>query len=81
MLSLCFFIIGDSSTDDESVGNEEGDLEDQDSGTPPERDQERERNNRAAPTQKVIHSDSSSTGSARETPPMLRPPALPERNR
>ncbi|CAL8101663.1 unnamed protein product [Orchesella dallaii] len=75
---------GDSSTDDDSVGNEEGDLDDQDSGTPPERDRG-DRNNRTAndtPTQQVlIHSDSSSTGSARETPPMNRPPKLPERNR
>ncbi len=73
---------GDSSTDDDSVGNEEGDLDDQDSGTPPERGDRNSRTANDTPTQQVlIHSDSSSTGSARETPPMNRPPKLPERNR
>lgn len=44
------------------------------------------RTNRASndtPTQQIlIHSDSSSTGSnKKETPPMSRPPKLPERNK
>lgn len=60
---------GDSSTDDDSAGNEEGDHEDPDSGTPQETQQ------------LLIHSDSSSTGSASRETPMLRPPKLPERNR
>ncbi|CAG7718035.1 unnamed protein product [Allacma fusca] len=72
---------GDSSTDDDSVGNEEADLDDQDSGTPPDRERDRNRVTNEPTQQIVIHSDSSSTGSARETPPMLRPPKLPERNR
>ena len=77
-------LTGDSSTDEDSVCNEEGDLDDQDSGTPPEkeRDRERIRNTNETPMQQVlIHSDSSSTGSAKEASPMQRPPKLPERNR
>ena len=76
--------LGDSSTDDDSVGNEDGDLDDQGSNSPPEgpRDNSSGRTANETPTQQVvIHSDSSSTGSARETPPMQRPPKLPERNR
>lgn len=85
VINLSFLIscgVGDSSTDDDSVGNEGEDLDDQDSGTPPERGDRNCRTASDTPTQQVlIHSDSSSTGSARETPPMQRPPKLPERNR
>ncbi|XP_035702936.1 disco-interacting protein 2 isoform X5 [Folsomia candida] len=64
----------DSSTDDDSVGNEEGDHEDQDSGTPPERSAGRVTNETPQP---LVISDSSS-GSQTQ---MSGPPKLPERNR
>jgi len=50
-------------------------------GTPSDRDKGRGPNVDVPTQQVLIHSDSSSAGSARETPPMSRPPKLPERNR